>query len=746
MAELTITRWQPDAGVDPGEKTYIDPAEAGPWVDEYLSGEMKLVKHGTVADTARPTLAGAVWWMGSVQPTNMAAQDYWSDTAQNKLFQMNAGGALVQMAGAGLSAYELAVQQGFTGTLQEWLDSLVVWADGTPAAATPTVPGVVRLAGDLQGTADAPVIGLPSPGTTNDLAQINAYLAGAGKRWLIGEFTVNGTIVVPEGVQVDASRAVITQTASNTTLVSLAAGCTWTGGRLIGKTTDYTPAQGSFTVNKIGIKCEGDSIIVDSPYLEGFGNAGIYANNAPGIIIRNPTIRGVDGLPGATTGSRITIASQDAACFGIYFLANCPDATVENAIITDVSIGLIMSFDTARFTMTNVKFLRVKGQHGAYLQNGNGLRVSHVFGDDVVDDVVKLQIADRANVGVDQYGGTLTDIQGQNCDTVLVIAPVQADLSNSPKLYGFTIENVQGVNCNQVAYFKGFRGGLISHILGQNVTSHGLQMYDMQDIELDGVLINNVGQNGILMGTTTGAKSSGIAMRSIRIHNYGTAGLAQKYGMVIIGADDYDYAYTTIDGVNIRSDTGAGQYGFWFQKGQQETLRVRHLVSQGAGEAGARVASATRRLGEWADVDTGPTTLWPSAYPVRVGTLGASIAEYACNRQPTQGVFYKGDRVHNSAGAPGTTMGWVQVNSLGGASEAAWAANTAYTIGQWILLPTGQVVECTSTGAQGAAGGTSGATAPTAPGNGLTVVDGTVTWTQRAATVATWRTMPNIAA
>lgn len=61
-------------------------------------------------------------------------------------------------------------------------------------------------------------------------------------------------------------------------------------------------------------------------------------------------------------------------------------------------------------------------------------------------------------------------------------------------------------------------------------------------------------------------------------------------------------------------------------------------------------------------------------------------------------------------------------------SAAAWAASTAYTVGQRVRPTTrnGHVYECTT-------GGTSAATQPTWPTTeGTTVTDGTVVWTCRA--------------
>jgi hypothetical protein len=43
-------------------------------------GTLGYVYHGAVADTVRPTGYAAVYWVGSVEPVNMANGDIWTST------------------------------------------------------------------------------------------------------------------------------------------------------------------------------------------------------------------------------------------------------------------------------------------------------------------------------------------------------------------------------------------------------------------------------------------------------------------------------------------------------------------------------------------------------------------------------------------------------------------------------------------------------------------------------------------
>lgn len=53
-----------------------------------------------------------------------------------------------------------------------------------------------------------------------------------------------------------------------------------------------------------------------------------------------------------------------------------------------------------------------------------------------------------------------------------------------------------------------------------------------------------------------------------------------------------------------------------------------------------------------------------------------------------------------------------------------WAISTAFVVGDYVELSTGEVLQAT------VAGTTDATTEPTAPGFGNTVIDGTVTWEQ----------------
>lgn len=113
----------------------------------------------------------------------------------------------------GPSAYESAIAEGFVGTLEQWLDSLVGPAgpqgpqgESAPDATT-TARGIVQLAGDLAGTATAPKVakiqgvsiptGAPSAGQVLQASSTSAAVwatlsSGTGVPWLV--HPANGSV------------------------------------------------------------------------------------------------------------------------------------------------------------------------------------------------------------------------------------------------------------------------------------------------------------------------------------------------------------------------------------------------------------------------------------------------------------------------------------------------------------------------------------------------------------------------
>jgi hypothetical protein len=117
-------------------------------------------------------------------------------------------------------------------------------------------------------------------------------------------------------------------------------------------------------------------------------------------------------------------------------------------------------------------------------------------------------------------------------------------------------------------------------------------------------------------------------------------------------------------------------------------------------------------------------------YPHHFLKLGGGARIDSAAAQPVKKVYTSGDHTLDSSKA---TDGWLCITS-GGAFSTTRANTTAYATGVWAAWPTGTTVwECT-------VAGTSTNPAPSIVGKGVgdTVVDGTVTWTMRSLTQASF--------
>ena len=145
----------------------------------------------------------------------------------------------------GLSAYEVAVANGFVGTEQEWLDSLHIHADGgggTVADATTTTKGVVQLAGDLGGTASAPTV----PGLASKVEDTDPRLSDAraplAHTHTLDEVTDTATRVAMAPAERTKLGGVADGATANATDAALRDRSTHTGTQPSSTITDFTEA------------------------------------------------------------------------------------------------------------------------------------------------------------------------------------------------------------------------------------------------------------------------------------------------------------------------------------------------------------------------------------------------------------------------------------------------------------------------------------------------------------------------
>ena len=123
-------------------------------------------------------------------------------------------------------------------------------------------------------------------------------------------------------------------------------------------------------------------------------------------------------------------------------------------------------------------------------------------------------------------------------------------------------------------------------------------------------------------------------------------------------------------------------------------------------------------------------------YTLKSTHLRRTKQSYENTAAPTFRAWAVGDETHHSAPAVGSPKGWL-CTVAGGSFTGTWAATTAYALGIWYKTSTGVVMEVTTAG-------TTSATEPAPTAIGQVVTDGTVTWTCRALTAATFVSTGNL--
>jgi hypothetical protein len=179
----------------------------------------------------------------------------------------------------------------------------------------------------------------------------------------------------------------------------------------------------------------------------------------------------------------------------------------------------------------------------------------------------------------------------------------------------------------------------------------------------------------------------------------------------------------TSDGLNLVYSAANG--GFWYTAAAI-TVPLFLNVAAGVSYIFVSVTGGTfRALSVYSDGVSGGS--W---------AFGPNDSQLYATISPVRGTYALNTEIKRSPQVVGQPRGWV-CTVAGSSSSATWAATTAYTVGQWVKLSGGQVLECVTAG-------TSGSAEPAYTTLGATIADGTVSWVARASTSATFVPLPNL--
>jgi hypothetical protein len=487
-------------------------------------------------------------------------------------------------------------------------------------------------------------------GTGDQTATLNAFLGASsplGIKKLSGSASVSGTVAVPAGAYVDATAATITQTGSGQTTVTLAAGATLRGGTLTGKATDYTPGT-NVTPTAIGVKVNGAGAAVSGVTLTNHAGAGVYlAAGAADARLSDLKI----------SAPALTIPAGDSACFGIYINAGCTGVSVRGFEISNVSIGVIGSNDSARLHIQGGRIHDIPGQHGIYVQNGDGLHIENVGLRTIGLNAVKLQMT-TANTG-DCAGASFASITVDGAgDCGLTINNTDTALTYKHRSYvinGLTVSNTP-----RGLYLASVRGATVAGLSIYNTTREGVTLLDAQDVVMDGIALDTIGRSGVRFTGVTNGSNDRVTLTNLRTRN---TGAANPGGGNASGVYVNQCANLTIDGWEATAPNGFVDYTLWFASvvaGEQSTFKLRNAdLADATSGYEIRLATGPLAVREFDNILLAAKQVlnYPAALVTRVGSVGVNTV-YQSSAVPS-GVGVRGDICWNSTPAAAGVPGWV---------------------------------------------------------------------------------------
>lgn len=393
-----------------------------------------------------------------------------------------------------------------------------------------------------------------------------------------GAFSIAGTVTVPAGAVIDLSRATITQTSNLSTSFLAAAGNTFTGGKIIGKGTDWVNTSGVYAASGIFVGTSANNVTIKDLTITNMAGAGVYCASAvDNLRVINPDFSGVgSGVIPAGTGQYSGGVVLNSVGFTDIFILGGRIRDFAQGIVGGTVAGIHIGGDLKISTV---------GQHGIYLQAVGPGSIAHVTMDGIALEGLKLQITDTMATDTDIL--TIGDLALKNIGS-----------------HGVHLANIDGTSPTQQSHRVVIHDVVVTHTtLGNgddilieyasDVTIHdchgtngsrGLAVANSTRINEHDNRFNTTNNSGIHLTDVT--DSSFTRARIIDPARGGTAG--NKYGIYVTGTTSADLRF---DGVRISDSTGAAQYGIYVFQGDLASMSFINCHASGVSDYGFRATT-----------------------------------------------------------------------------------------------------------------------------------------------------------
>jgi hypothetical protein len=491
-------------------------------------------------------------------------------------------------------------------------------------------------ASDARGTLNAAYAGVLTATSGDETAAINTFLAAAaplGAKRLVGSFSVSDALTVPAGLYLDLTAATITQTGTNKTTLSVGAGVTILGGKVVGLGTDYA---GQTSLGAIGISLPAGSheVRIANTRLSGHAGVAVKVRDSTDVAITGCTITGT------------TPPAGDGFQYGVLLDGTAKRVTVSACDISATAQGVITGIGVTDARIFGNAIHDISGQHGMYLQNGTRVVVTgnDIWNTNLMGAKVQLSASTTADsTGLVIIGNTVDTCGDQG------IALTNSDTARTYKFRGAIIaNNVVRSAASAGLYLDALRFGIVA---GNQVSAsgqHGIFVTYTTETTVAENVVENVGRVGIFLNVGY----SRVTVRGNAVTNPATANVSNtQYGIYALSGDRLSLIDNTVF-----ADNGLMVYGIFFGSGDQATSTWRDNRVDGATSYGARLINGAA-VREWRNNNfqgtTGPVLYWPTT------GIGRRGREEFGTAAPTAGGYLVGDVVWNTAPIAGGAMGWV---------------------------------------------------------------------------------------
>jgi hypothetical protein len=458
------------------------------------------------------------------------------------------------------------------------------------------------------------IVGTASAANDKTLLQTAAENAAAAGAPLItrGNFQLAGEVKPLTEIHIDAKHSIFTQLDSLKATFNLPAKSSLTGGKIIGKGTDWVNTSAVYAAS--GIAISGNDVVIRDVRVENMAGAGVY------VPVANTGLQVIDCFFDGM-GSPTIPASTGQYSGGIVFGAdNVSDFIVRGGRFRKFAQGIVTG-SVNNFFIGGGLELSATGQHGLYLSAVNGGTVSGVRINGSALQAVKAQIYNSA--AVDSHLFTIGDvvIRDNSSHGILltnvdvppvsytrraVIHDVMIEHAAGSSGDGVALLGVSNVSVHDVIAMGGRRGLRATDSNNLDVHHNDFSNYQTSGMNLSSVTDSNFSYNSFRNGSTTNEA-------------------AEEFGVLVGGvSNNLRFSHNRI--TDSASNT---KYAFYIAAGDIATMSFAHNIASGLSDYGYRASAATATkmwvgnelsgaLGEFFNTPTNATAI--------ADTSGAALA------------------------------------------------------------------------------------------------------------------------